>query len=180
MPKRAAASQIPAGVPYTPHDAAPMLNTCTASPNETSTGTSGARAREVGAAPGRRDEEVEQHRLAPRRGHEHVAAGAEPGQQRLGDERREHRRQRGVDRVAARAEDIGPRGGGQRVAGRDDAGAGHPRPLSTVGMNSGTSTSPARTRAGARVPGLAARRTRGSPTGSRNGERSSRGARFSP
>ena len=43
VPKRSAAAQIPAGVPYTPHEEAPMLNACTASPNETSIGTSGAR-----------------------------------------------------------------------------------------------------------------------------------------
>ena len=41
-PQRAAASASPAGLPGTAHDAAPQLKTCVASPNEISTGTSGA------------------------------------------------------------------------------------------------------------------------------------------
>ena len=43
-PNRAVASWIPAGVPYVPTDAAPMLNTWMASPNETVIGISSARA----------------------------------------------------------------------------------------------------------------------------------------
>ena len=49
VPKRSAAAQIPAGLPYAPHEDAPMLNTWMTSPNDTSAGTSGARP--AGSAP---------------------------------------------------------------------------------------------------------------------------------
>ena len=42
-----------------------MWNTWTASPKETSTGIERRARRQVGAVAGRRDEEVQQHRLAP-------------------------------------------------------------------------------------------------------------------
>ena len=41
-PNLALAAAAPAGTPHTPTDAQPMLNTCTASPNETLTGISAA------------------------------------------------------------------------------------------------------------------------------------------
>ena len=49
---RAAASHSPAGTPYAPTDAAPMLNTWSASPKETSTATSGARPCAAAPCPG--------------------------------------------------------------------------------------------------------------------------------
>ncbi len=42
LPQRRAAASSPAGLPGTAHDAAPQLNTWTASPNEISTGSSSA------------------------------------------------------------------------------------------------------------------------------------------
>src|SRR6185437_13824087 len=42
VPQRLIASHTPAGAPYTPHEAGPMWNTCTASPNDTSTASSSA------------------------------------------------------------------------------------------------------------------------------------------
>ena len=127
----------------------------------------------IGPPAGRLDHEVEQHRIPARRRDEHVAAGAQAGQQRLGHERGEQRGERGVDGVAAGAQDAGPGLGGQRVAGRDDAPAGHPHRSPTrqnLGMNSGTSTSMV-LREAART-GSRLRVIRGSPTGSRNGSRS--------
>ena len=49
LPYRRAASQIPAGTPNVPTDAAPMLNTWIASPKETLIGTSSSRR--AGSAP---------------------------------------------------------------------------------------------------------------------------------
>lgn len=72
----------------------------------------------------RRDEEVEQVRLAARRVDQHEAAGAETGQRALGDEAREDRRDRGVDRVAAFAQDVRPGFSGQRVTAGDGAARG--------------------------------------------------------
>jgi hypothetical protein len=129
-------------------------------------------------APGRLDEEVEQHRVLARRRDEHVAAGAEAGEHRLGDERREHRRQRGVHGVAAGAERVRAGFGGDRMAGGDDAA--HDAGRQSLGMYSGTSTSMLlRSR---RDDGRLMRLTRGSPDGSRSpGARSSvRAGRFSP
>ena len=95
-----------------------MLNIWTTSPNDTSTGTSGAATRpSLGAA----TKKSSRTSLAVGRRDEHVAAGAEAGQQRLGDERREHRRQRGVDRVAAGAEDLRTGLCGEGMTGGDDA-----------------------------------------------------------
>ena len=51
-PKRADASHTPAGIPYVPTDAAPMLNTWIASPNETVIGISSSRASESAPRPG--------------------------------------------------------------------------------------------------------------------------------
>ena len=156
------------------------MNTCTASPNETSTGDQRrARASRSAPRPGRRDEEVEQHRLAARRRHEHVAAGAEPGQQRLGHERREHRRQRGVDRVAAGAQDVRAGGRGQRVAGRDDAGAGHRAPAS-VPRDELRHVDVAARRRDAGAAGSGAVHARLADRLAERRLRSSRGARFSP
>jgi hypothetical protein len=78
------------------------------------------------AVAGRGDHEVQQHRLAARRRHEHVAARAEPRQQRLRHERRHQRGQRRIDRVASGAQDLRAGGGGQGVTGRDDAAFSHP------------------------------------------------------
>jgi hypothetical protein len=51
-PQRSTAAARPAGEPYVPHDAGPMLKTCAASPNDTSAGRRSARCAGSASRPG--------------------------------------------------------------------------------------------------------------------------------
>lgn len=74
-------------------------------------------ARRVAAAPGRLDEEVQQHVVPTGGSDEQVATGAQAREQRLADERRAHRGEGGVDRVATCPQRARARFGGQRMPG---------------------------------------------------------------
>jgi hypothetical protein len=65
VPNRAAAAQTPAGTPYVPTEATPMLNSWTALPNEIATGTSSARAPGIGPRPGASTKKSSRTAFAP-------------------------------------------------------------------------------------------------------------------
>ena len=107
----------PAGVPGTPHEAAPMLKIWAASgPKYDRTGTSSA-PRVRPPRPGTPTKKSKRTSSSPVVD-EHEPTGAEAGQRALGDERGEHGRHRRVDRVAPVPQDASPGLGGQRMARR--------------------------------------------------------------
>ena len=127
-PNRLAASARPLGTPGTPHDAAPTLKTCVASPKSISIGRSSDAALDP-AQPRGGDEEVEEDGLLARAVDEHVAAGAEARERALRDQGGAHRGDGRVDRVAALAERSSAGLGGLGMPRGDYAAARH-RPVS--------------------------------------------------
>ena len=191
VPQRSIASHTPAGVPYTPQEAGPMWNTCSASPKDTSIACSSAArppSRRPRAAWAPATKKSSSAGSLPPAGDEHVAAGAEPRQQRLGTNDVSIAATAASTALPPSRSTRAPASRRQRMPGRDDSLLSSrslqsdstawratsvrdaPALDQRFGMNSGTSSSSTARppRRGARRPGRAARRcaaTLSSPRG---------------